>query len=290
MKAHKTILLADPHGFCTGVKRAITIAENAITSSPSPIYCLHELVHNKLVVDRLTARGMRFVKDISEVPSGHTVLFSAHGVSPSLRAEAASRNLSIIDATCVFVNKVHEAVRTFAAEGCSILLIGSQKHDEVIGVAGEAPNAVTIVESPNDAANITVPDPEKVAVLTQTTLAAYQTEPIISILKNRFPKLKVPDKSGICLATSVRQEAVRKIAKEASIVLVLGSCNSANSNRLVDVARAEGAEAELIPTIDTMREIIASGRLSSHEVIGLTAGASTPEDVVSNAYNLLTDL
>ena len=287
LQISRQILLADPHGFCTGVKHAIATAEEAVAKTGGHLYCLHELVHNRLVVDRLAERGMIFVKSLAEVPDGATVLFSAHGVSPAVRREAQEKSLNVIDATCIFVKKVHEAVKKYASEGCSVLLIGSKNHDEVLGVAGEAPEAVTVLETIPDAETVQVPDPDKVAVLTQTTLADYQVRPITDVLKRRFPKIQIPDKSNICFATTVRQEAVRKIAREAEIVLVLGSRNSANSNRLVDVARSEGTRAELITDIPSLKGFVESGGLDGLTKIGLTAGASTPEYIVDEAINLL---
>ena len=279
-------ILAEPHGFCSGVRRAIALAEEAAAAS-SPVYCLHELVHNRLVVERLVAAGVVFVDDLGDVPDGGTVLFSAHGVAPSVRREAETRGLRVIDATCVFVKLVHDAVRRHAAEGRHILLVGSRNHDEVVGVAGEAPDAVTVVETVADAESVEVPDPGKVALLTQTTLAAYQVKPIVDTLLRRFPGMAVPEKSGICAATTVRQDAVRKVARACPLVLVLGSPGSANSNRLVDVARAEGARAELIADIPSLREFIAEGGLGDADPVGVTAGASTPEDVVRDAVVIL---
>ncbi len=279
-------VLAEPHGFCSGVRRAISLAEEAAAAS-SPVYCLHELVHNRLVVERLASAGMVFVDDLRDVPDGGTVLFSAHGVAPSVRREAEARGLRVIDATCGFVKLVHDAVRRHAVDGRHILLVGSRNHDEVVGVAGEAPGAVTVVETVADAEAVEVPDPEKVALLTQTTLAAYQVKPIVDVLRRRFPGIAVPDRSGICAATTVRQEAVRKVARDCPLVLVLGSPGSANSNRLVDVARAEGARAELIPDIPSLRAFIAEGGLGDADKVGVTAGASTPEDVVREAVIIL---
>ncbi len=281
-------ILAEPHGFCSGVRRAMALAEEAAkASSGKPVYCLHELVHNKLVVDRLAAAGMVFVDDLSEVPDGATVLFSAHGVAPAVRRAAEARGLRVIDATCAFVGRVHDAVREHAAAGRHILLVGSRGHDEIAGVAGEAPEAVTVVETEADAETVQVPDTGKVALLTQTTLAAYQAKPIVDILKRRFPAIVVPDRSGICAATTVRQEAVREVARTCQLVLVLGSPRSANSNRLVDVARSEGARAELVQDIPALREFIAAGGLGGAQCVGVTAGASTPEDVVVEAVAIL---
>ena len=285
----REVILAEPHGFCSGVRHAIEVAEKAVAASSGSVYCLHELVHNRLVVDSLSASGMRFVNDIAEVPDGGTVLFSAHGVSPAVREAAAARGLKVVDATCVFVKRVHDAVQSLTAQGRHILLIGNRNHDEVVGVFGEAPESVTVVETTDEAETVEVPDTGKVALLTQTTLAAYQIEPVLAILKRRFPSLVVPGKSGICAATTVRQEAVRELAQKCPLVLVLGSRNSANSNRLVDVARAAGARAELIPDIPALRDFIASGGLGDAAPIGVTAGASTPEHVVRDAIGLLRD-
>ena len=285
----REVILAEPHGFCSGVRHAIDVAEKAVAASSGTVYCLHELVHNRLVVDSLSAAGMVFVGDISEVPDGGTVLFSAHGVSSKVRNAAETRGLKVIDATCVFVRRVHDAVRLLAAQGYRILLVGNRNHDEVVGVSGEAPESVWVVETEAEAEAVEVPDTEKIALLTQTTLAAYQVEPILAILKRRFPSLVVPDKSGICAATTVRQEAVRNLARQCPLVLVLGSPSSANSNRLVDVARAEGARAELVPDIPSLRAFIASGNLGDASPVGVTAGASTPEYVVRDALKLLQD-
>ena len=286
----KKIIIAEPHGFCAGVTRAIALAEKALGSragSSGPLYCLHELVHNRSVVERLSGRGIVFVKDLEEVPDGGTVLFSAHGVSPAIRRTAARKGLDVIDATCVFVAKVHEAVRKYASEGCSVLLIGNRGHDEVLGVSGEAPAAVTVVETIADAESVMVPDPDKVAVVTQTTLAVAQVESVMEVLRRRFPRLVTPPRSGICYATTDRQEAVRRIARETGFVLVLGSVNSANSNRLVDVARSEGAQSELVPDVAAVRDLVHEGALDGVEALGLTAGASTPEDIVESTIDFL---
>ena len=283
----REVILAEPHGFCSGVRHAIAVAEKAVASSEGPVYCLHELVHNRLVVDSLAAAGMVFVEDITEVPDGGTVVFSAHGVSPAVRQAAEARGLTTIDATCVFVKRVHDAIRNLTAEGRHILLVGNRNHDEVVGATGEAPESITVVETATEAETVAVPDPENVEMLTQTTLAASQVEPILAILKRRFPSLVVPDKSGICAATTVRQEAVRQLARTCPLILVLGSPESANSNRLVDVARAGGARSELIPDIPALRAFIASGGLEDASPVGITAGASTPEHVVHEALELL---
>ncbi len=285
----REVILAEPHGFCSGVRHAIEVAEKALAASSGTVYCLHELVHNRLVVDSLSSAGMVFVKDIAEVPAGGTVLFSAHGVSPKVREATDARGLNVIDATCVFVRRVHDAVRSLTAQGYRIFLIGNRNHDEVAGVSGEAPESVMVVETESEAEAVEVPDTDKIAVLTQTTLASYQVEPILAVLKRRFPALVVPDKSGICVATTVRQEAVRKLARKCPLVIVLGSPSSANSNRLVDVARTEGTHAELIPDIPSLRAFIASGGLGDATPVGVTAGASTPEYVVRDAMAILQE-
>lgn len=286
------VFVADPHGFCTGVRRAIEIAQRALQEAKSEnpkaqIYCLHELVHNQLVVSRLSQSGMVFVNDLSEVPDGGTVLFSAHGVSPILRNEASMRSLKVIDATCVFVNKVHESVRFYAEKGYTILLIGQKKHDEVVGTQGEASSSVIVVERDEDVHALVIPDESKVVVLMQTTLALYQVTPIVEAIRERFPQARIPDKKGICFATTERQEAVRDLAKKCNIILVLGSRGSANSNRLVDVAVTAGVKAHLISTIDDAKQLINSGVIAEHKKIGVTAGASTPEDFVLDVVNLL---
>lgn len=305
-KPNFTIRIAEPHGFCSGVLRAIEIAEKAAArlraskasappdpdsaGSSSPVlYCLNELVHNRQVVDDLAAKGVAFVKSLSEVPDGETVLFSAHGVSPAIREEAAARGLGVIDATCVFVEKVHEAVRRYSAEGCPILLIGSRNHDEVLGVAGEAPGSVTVVENVRDAENVAPPAGGRVAVVTQTTLTASQVEDIMAVLRRRFPDLIVPDRSGRCFATTLRQDAVREVASQSDVVVVLGSPNSANSNRLVDVARSAGARALLVPDAAALRSAVADGLLEGASSVGVTAGASTPEYVMEECINALRD-
>ena len=285
----RKVALAEPHGFCSGVRHAISLAEEAVEGSNVPVYCLNELVHNRLVVDRLAAAGMVFVKDVDEVPEGGTLLFSAHGVSPGVRAKAAKRSLRVIDATCVFVKMVHEAVRRNAAEGRSVLLVGSARHDEVVGVAGEAPSSVIIVESEADAETVEVPDPSMVALLMQTTLAEHQVRPIVDILRRRFPEMRIPDKSGICAATTVRQRAVREIAASSDVVVILGSRNSANSNRLVEVARDGGAKAILVEDIDSLRALVAGGGIPPDASVGLSAGASTPEYVVDEALSILSE-
>lgn len=291
MTSPMKILIAEPHGFCAGVRRAVLLAEKALASPDATgnTYCLHKLVHNRLVVDRLSAAGMIFVDDVRDVPSGATLLFSAHGVAPCVREEARARHLSVIDATCVFVQRVHDKVRDFANQGYTIFLIGHANHDEIVGIKGEAPDSVFVIESVADAELATAPNPERVAVLTQTTLVASQAKPIIDTLKQHFPTLCIPAECGICLATTERQNAVRDLAAHCDTILVLGSPTSANTNRLADVARAEGIPTHLLADGSAVSSLIQSGALDSCRTIGLTSGASTPEDALIEAKRLIED-
>jgi len=276
MAAIRKIVLVSPHGFCAGVKRAVEMADALLRLYPKPVYCLKEIVHNRQVIDGLASRGIVFVTDVAQVPVGATVLFSAHGVPPTVRAVAASRHLRVIDGTCPFVGKVHREVRRFADRGYSVLLIGHRHHDEIIGVAGEAPDRVTVVETEAQAREVQVPDPAKVAVMTQTTLSAEETEHTLAILRRRFPALQTPSESDICYATRNRQQAVRLFARRADAFIVLGSRNSSNSNRLVEVARAEGCRAHLVSSTADLAGVALDGV----DTLGLTAGASTPEHFV----------
>lgn len=272
----KTIVLISPHGFCAGVERAVEVAETMLRLYPRPVYCLREIVHNRQIIDDLAARGMVFVKSVDDIPEGATGLFSAHGVSPAVRAAARARGLRMIDATCPFVTKVHNEVKRHTAQGCTVFLIGHRSHDEVIGVAGEAPDRVIVVETPEEARAAAVPDPAKVAVVSQTTLSSDETERVLAVLRERFPSLVTQTESDICYATRNRQQAVRLLARQVDHVIVLGARNSSNSNRLVEVARAEGCPAALV----TAPEEVASLDLGAVTRLGLTAGASTPEYVV----------
>lgn len=274
-----SLILISPHGFCAGVERAVQIAEAMLRKYPKPVYCLKQIVHNRQIIDDLTAKGMVFVQDIRTLPRGATVLFSAHGVPPDIRDAARSQGLNAVDATCPFVTKVHNEVKRFAAQGYSILLIGHKKHDEIVGVAGEAPDRVTVITTPGEAGTVSVPDPGKVAVLTQTTLSMDEVAPVMEILRKRFPHLKTPHESDICYATRNRQQAVRLFARQADAVIVLGAENSSNSNRLVEVARAEGCPAYLASTLEQLDAIA----LDSVSRLGITAGASTPESFVRDA-------
>ncbi|MDD4872697.1 MAG: 4-hydroxy-3-methylbut-2-enyl diphosphate reductase [Kiritimatiellae bacterium] len=277
------VVLVSPHGFCAGVERAVKIAEYMLKTCSGTVYCLKEIVHNRQIVDELSRRGMVFVKKITEVPRGATVLFSAHGVTPEVKNTARRLELNVVDATCPFVSKVHEEVSRYAAGGYTILLIGHKNHDEITGVAGEAPDSVKVIENENEAEKVNVPDPVKVAVMTQTTLSVDETAHIIEILRRRFPALRTPHASDICYATQNRQMAVRSFAKQADIFVILGARNSSNSNRLVEVARSEGCNAFLVSDIDQFDEI----PLENVKTIGLTAGASTPQYFVQEAVDNL---
>jgi 4-hydroxy-3-methylbut-2-enyl diphosphate reductase len=277
------IILANPRGFCAGVNMAIESLEQALRLFGSPLYVYHEIVHNRTVVERFTRRGVVFVNDIAEVPDGATVLYSAHGVSPELREAAARRRLRAIDATCPLVTKVHlEAVR-FAREGYTILLIGHEGHDEVIGTTGEAPDHIRLVENAADALALDLPADAKVAYLTQTTLSVDDAEVIIQALKRRFPHIVGPSRDDICYATQNRQEAVKELVPEADLVIVLGSQNSSNSMRLAEIARSCGKPAYLVDTV----EEIDDRWLAGAETVLITAGASAPEDVVHECVDYL---
>lgn len=274
-----SLILISPHGFCAGVERAVEIAEAMLRKFPKPVYCLRQIVHNRQIIEDLQSKGMVFVQDIRDVPCGATVLFSAHGISPAIREVARELELKTVDATCPFVTKVHHEVKRYAAKGYSILLIGHHQHDEIIGVAGEAPDRVTVIATEEDARAVAVPDPGKVAVLTQTTLSMDEVAHLMKVLRERFPQLKTPAESDICYATRNRQQAVRLFARNADAVIVLGAENSSNSNRLVEVARAEGCSAYLASTLEKLDAI----PLHEVERLGITAGASTPEYFVKAA-------
>jgi 4-hydroxy-3-methylbut-2-enyl diphosphate reductase len=277
------IILANPRGFCAGVNMAIESLDRALELFGTPIYVYHEIVHNRYVVERFKARGVVFVDDISEIPSGSTVLYSAHGVAPFIRQESETRNLRAIDATCPLVTKVHlEAVR-FAKEGYTIVLIGHEGHDEVIGTMGEAPESIRLVGSAEEVAALDLPPDAKVAYLTQTTLSVDDAEIIIAALRKRFPQIIGPARDDICYATQNRQEAAKDLVPEADIVLVLGSQNSSNSIRLAEVTRAQGKPAYLIDGWEEIRD----GWLKDGDTVLITAGASAPEDVVEDCVAFL---
>ena len=278
------IILASPRGFCAGVNMAIETLELAIKLFGVPIYVYHEIVHNKYVVERFRGRGAVFVDDLSEVPEGETLLFSAHGVSPEVRRIAVERRLKTIDATCPLVIKVHlEAVR-YAREGYTIVLIGHEGHDEVIGTMGEAPQAIILVESPEDVDRLEL-SATKLAYLTQTTLSVDDANRIIARLKERFPHIVGPPKEDICYATQNRQEAVRLLAREADVVLVLGSQNSSNSLRLAELADESSARTFLIDGAGD----IDFDWFTADDTVLVTAGASAPEIVVEQCVSLLTE-
>ena len=277
------IVLAGPRGFCAGVDRAIDIVELALQVCPPPVYVRREIVHNRHVVEALRAKGAHFVDELDEVPDDATVIFSAHGISPAVRAEAERRGLRVIDATCPLVTKVHlEAVR-YAREGYSIILVGHADHDEVVGTMGEAPDRMFLIAHPEDVDRLEVQDPDKVAYLTQTTLSVDDTRDCIEALRRRFPKIVGPPKNDICYATQNRQAAVKKVAGAVDVLLVIGAANSSNANRLVEVSTVMGTPSYLINDKNDIRPewLEGTGR------IGVTAGASTPEHLVTEVVEEL---
>lgn len=277
------IVLAGPRGFCAGVERAIDIVEIALSICDPPVYVRREIVHNRHVVETLRAKGAIFVDELHEVPDGATVIFSAHGVSPAVREEAKRRRLRVIDATCPLVTKVHlEAVR-YAREQYSIILIGHEDHDEVIGTLGEAPERIHVVDSVEEAEALEVPDPNKVAYLTQTTLSVDDTRDVIEALRGKFPRIVGPSRDDICYATQNRQAAVKTVAGDVDVVLVIGAANSSNANRLVEVSQSTGTRAYLINDVSDVRPEWLAGAAR----IGVTAGASTPEILVSQTVEAL---
>ena len=277
------VLLASPRGFCAGVNMAIEALELALETLPPPIYVYHEIVHNKYVVESFRGRGVVFVNSLEDVPSGATVLFSAHGVSPEIRQIARDRDLRAIDATCPLVTKVHLEAVKYASLGYTIFLIGHEGHDEVIGTMGEAPEAIILVETPEDVAALEVADESKVAYLTQTTLSVDDANRIIDRLKERFPLIASPPKDDICYATQNRQEAVAMLAPEADLTLVLGSQNSSNSQRLAELSKERGIAAHLIDG----PEDIDLQWFEGVETVLVTAGASAPEVVVEAVLSFL---
>jgi 4-hydroxy-3-methylbut-2-enyl diphosphate reductase len=283
MNNTRKIIVASPHGFCAGVERAVEMAAALLDRYPKPVYCLRQIVHNRQVIDALARKGMVFVQEIEDVPTGATLLFSAHGISPAIREAALRRNLNAIDATCPFVTKVHNEVRRYADLGYSILLLGDRGHDEIIGVASEAPDHVTVIEDEQEARTVTVPNATKVAVMTQTTLNVDDVAHLLVILRGRFPVLKTPAQMDICYATRNRQQAVRQLARRVQSFVILGAENSSNSNRLAEVARSAGCEACLVSSIARLADL----ELDAVNTLGLTAGASTPEHFVHEAIAYL---
>src|SRR3954452_3222977 len=279
----KTLLLLKPRGFCAGVVRAIDIVRIALEAFGPPIYVRKEIVHNRFVVEELQQKGAIFVDSVTQVPEGERVIYSAHGVSPEVRQKSKLRKLRVIDATCPLVTKVHVEAVKFAREGYSLILIGHRDHDEVIGTMGEAPMVTQVVGSPSEVESVTVPDPNRVAYLTQTTLSLDETRDIIGALRTKFPNIKGPAAQDICYATENRQVAVKHVASDADLLLVVGSENSSNSNRLVEVARNLGTGSHLI---DSFRNIRPEW-LQGVKTIALTAGASAPECLVEEVVKFL---
>jgi 4-hydroxy-3-methylbut-2-enyl diphosphate reductase len=270
------LLLAAPRGYCAGVDRAVQTVARALELYGAPVYVRKEIVHNKYVVEQLSRRGAVFVESESDVPEGATVVFSAHGVAPSVHSGARARRLATIDATCPLVTKVHVEAKKFAADGYTIVLIGHAGHEEVEGTMGEAPEHIVLVESEADVDRLDVPDPGRVAYISQTTLSVDETRSIINRLRQRFPAIVGPRTDDICYATTNRQAAVKQLAVQCDLVLVIGSRNSSNSNRLVEVAREHGADSHLIDNETEVREEWLAGK----RVVGITSGASAPESLV----------
>jgi 4-hydroxy-3-methylbut-2-enyl diphosphate reductase len=277
------IILANPRGFCAGVNMAIECLERALEFFGSPVYVYHEIVHNKYVVDRFKGRGTVFVESIDEVPQGSPLLYSAHGVSPQVRERARSRRLLAIDATCPLVTKVHLEAIKYARDGYTIILIGHEGHDEVIGTMGEAPGQMMLVETASDVAELDVPDATRIAYLTQTTLSVDDANVVIAALREKFPQIANPPKDDICYATQNRQEAVRELAASSDLVLVLGSQNSSNSRRLAEIARSMGIPAHLIDGVSEIQ----NRWFKDVESVLITAGASAPEYVVQECIDFL---
>ncbi|MBC7771845.1 MAG: 4-hydroxy-3-methylbut-2-enyl diphosphate reductase [Pyrinomonadaceae bacterium] len=284
------ILLANPRGFCAGVHMAIDVVDQVLELYPGrKVYVFHEIVHNKHVVKRFIERGVVFVEELSEVPEGSIVVFSAHGVSPAVREQAKARNLTAVDATCPLVTKVHNEAIRYAKQGFDILLVGHADHQEVVCTLGEAPDAIQVVESPEDIANLNIKDPTRIAYLTQTTLSTDDAGVIIDAIRSQFPSLKEPPSSDICYATTNRQAAVRQIAPECDVVLVVGSKNSSNSVRLTEISANVGVHAYLLDDVSELREEwfshVAGG--PTQATVLVTAGASAPEDLVAELCRTL---
>jgi len=283
--APKRVRLAAPRGYCAGVDRAVETVERALELYGPPVYVRKEIVHNKHVVQELAKRGAVFVEEETEVPEGALVVFSAHGVAPSVHENAAARRLRTIDATCPLVTKVHVSARKFAEQGYSIILIGHEGHEEVEGTTGEAPDAITLVQTVEDAERVEVENPDRVAFITQTTLSVDETAEIIAVLRRRFPGIVSSKSDDICYATTNRQIAVKQLARECELVLVIGSTNSSNSNRLVEVAREHGAASHLIDNASQVDE----AWLEGVETVGITSGASAPESLVTELVDFFRE-
>ncbi len=283
MVREKKIILASPHGFCAGVDRATHMMELALQKYGAPLYCFNEIVHNPIVVNGFADRGVAFIKDLKDVPRGGVVLFSAHGVSPNIRDEAAARDLKVIDATCPFVDKIHREVKRWSAAGKKVFLVGHRKHEEIVGISGEAPDHVIVVQDESEAREADADVSCGVAVATQTTLSQRDSEKVIAVLREKYRDIETASRGDICYATLNRQEAVRALAGKVDIVLVIGSRNSSNTNRLVEVARAEGLRADLVDTL----EALDAQDLSGVDAVGVTAGASTPEEFTQTVLGKL---
>ena len=277
------ILLANPRGFCAGVNMAIECLDDAIRRVGPKIYVYHEIVHNRYVVDRFTKQGVTFVDSVHEVPKGSILLFSAHGVSPEIRKIARERNLQTVDATCPLVTKVHlEAIR-YARDGFNIILIGHEGHDEVIGTMGEAPESITLVETPDEVETLRFTKSDKLAYLTQTTLSVDEAEAVIEALKRRYPDIQSPPKEDICYATTNRQDAVKLLMGQADVLIVLGSQNSSNSRRLMEIGAQRGVTSRLVDGADDLQE----EWFDDVQTVVVTAGASAPEIVVQECIDYL---
>ncbi len=279
------ILLAAPRGFCAGVAYAIEVVDLALKIHGAPLYVRHAIVHNEWVVKSFEARGVIFVETIEEIPNGMPVVFSAHGVSPEIRSQSKARNLTIIDATCPLVTKVHNEAKHFAAKGYFMIYIGHKGHVEAEGTMGEAPDRMVLVETPEDARNLEIPHYDKLAVLTQTTLSVDEVRSTMEVLKERFPQIHTPTKEDICYATTNRQSAIRELAVNCDLVLIVGSTTSSNSNRLREVAESLGTESHLLLTPDQVQP----HWRTNYKTIGISSGASTPEQLVEDVIGALLD-
>ena len=284
--SEKTIILANPRGFCAGVDRAISIVERALEEFGAPIYVRHEVVHNKFVVDNLREKGAVFIEDLADVPPGATLIYSAHGVSKAVQDEAAARGFRVFDATCPLVTKVHKEVARLDTQGYQIIMIGHAGHPEVEGTMGQLPEgSILLVQTVEDVAALEVADPDRLSHVSQTTLSVDETRDIIAALKARFPNIKSPPKDDICYATTNRQEAVKQLAAECDIVIVVGSPNSSNSNRLREVAAQRGVDAYMVDNASYLRREWFAGKRQ----VGVTAGASAPEVLVQEVIATLKD-
>lgn len=284
--AIEKIILAAPRGFCAGVAYAIDVVDYALRAYGTPLYVRHAIVHNEHVVNSFEERGVIFVEDINEIPENSVVVFSAHGVSPQIRAQSAERNLTIIDATCPLVTKVHNEARRFAAKDFLMIYIGHRGHVEAEGTMGEAPDRMILVETPEEAEQLELPPHERLALVTQTTLSVDEVTAIVEVLERRFPHLEKPKKEDICYATTNRQGAVKELARHCDVVLVVGSTTSSNSNRLREVAEAHGARSYLLMEPNEVQ----TEWLEGAKTVGITSGASTPEELVEDLIGHLLSL